>query len=581
MPLTYEEAVAQVTAPGEDLELVPWSRSDGATYTVFRHAPAHLRELYDATRAYGDRTFLVYGDERLSYVETLAAADAFAAALVGLGVGKGDRVAIAMRNHPEWVVAFIAITSIGAISVSMNAWWQQQETAYALENCGATVLVGDEDRVLRARAAAQRLGCRLVTVRTEAAIEGAVRWEDVVVPGSPRPDASIEPDEDATILYTSGTTGRAKGAVSTHRAVTNALVAFDAIDRVKGLMRPPVEDVTPAEEPAVLLVVPLFHVTGCIGVLLSCMIAGYRIVIMDKWDPEQALGLIERERIVAFVGVPSQSYDLLQHPDFGRYDTSSLVSVGGGGAAPPPSLIKQIDAEFASAAPGFTYGMTETNAVGPSISGPDALTRPKSIGRVPPGMQVEIHDPSTLQQCPTGDRGEIWMRGPSLVRGYWADPQATSATFVDGWLRTGDIGHVDEDGYIYVDDRLKDMVLRGGENVYCAEVEAAIYEHGSVHEAAVFGVPHERLGEEVAAVVVAREGHTLTAGEMQDFLKDRLAAFKVPTQLQVRSEPLPRSASGKFLKRHLREELSDDLGGRAAADFGAPVEQGDGVTASS
>jgi long-chain acyl-CoA synthetase len=565
MTITYDEAVAQVTAPGQDLELVPWTRSDGATYQVFRHAPAHLRDLYDATRAYGDRTFLVYQDERRTYAETLAEADAFAAAVVDLGVRPGDRVAIAMRNYPEWVIAFIAITSIGAVSVSLNAWWQEQETAYALENSGAVVLVGDEERVLRARDAAQRLGCRMIVVRATSPIEGATRWEDVVVPGTPRPEVPMAPDDDATILYTSGTTGRAKGAVSTHRAVTNALLAFSAIDAVKTLTRPPADAAmptadpaviaTPPQEPAVLLVVPLFHVTGCIGVLLSCMIAGYRIVIMQKWDPAEALRLIERERVVAFVGVPSQSYDLLQHPDFGSYDTSSLASVGGGGAAPPPSLIKQIDSEFASAAPGFTYGMTETNAVGPSISGPEALGRPKSIGRVPPAMQVEIHDPTSLQECPTGARGEIWVRGPSLVRGYWADPEATAATFVDGWLRTGDIGHVDEDGYIYVDDRLKDMVLRGGENVYCAEVEAAIYEHPSVHEAAVFGVPHERLGEEVAAVVVVREGYALTSAELQDFLNERLAAFKVPAHLQVRGEALPRSASGKFLKRDLREQM--------------------------
>ncbi|MGY1746517.1 class I adenylate-forming enzyme family protein [Blastococcus sp. SYSU D00695] len=570
--MTYEDAVAEITAPGQDLELVPWTRSDGATYTVFRHAPATLRDLFDATRAYGDRTFLVYQDERRTYAETLAEADAFAAALVELGVRRGDRVAIAMRNYPEWVVAFIAITSIGAISVSMNAWWQEQETAYALENSGATVLVADVERFARAREAAERLGCRTIVVRASGPVEGATRWEDLVVPGTPRPDVPIEPDDDATILYTSGTTGRAKGAVSTHRAVTNALIAFSAIDRVKTLTREPVEPADPdqAPDPAVLLVVPLFHVTGCIGVLLSCMIGGYRIVIMQKWDPEVALQLIERERIVAFVGVPSQSYDLLQHPDFGKYDTSSLASVGGGGAAPPPTLIKQIDSEFASAAPGFTYGMTETNAVGPSISGPDVLGRPKSIGRVPPGMQVEIHDPSSLQECPTGARGEIWVRGPSLVRGYWGDESATAATFVDGWLRTGDIGHVDEDGYIYVDDRLKDMVLRGGENVYCAEVEAAIYEHPSVHEAAVFGVPHERLGEEVAAVVVLREGHALTSEELQSFLKERLAAFKVPSHLQVRSEPLPRSASGKFLKRNLREEMA---GGSAT-----PAQPGDGVT---
>jgi long-chain acyl-CoA synthetase len=331
---------------------------------------------------------------------------------------------------------------------------------------------------------------------------------------------------------------------------------FVAIDAVRAAMSPPADERAGPAQPSLLLAVPLFHVTGCVGVLLSGMVAGYRLVIMDKWDAGVALELIQREGVVAFVGVPTQSHDLLQHPDFSKYDTSTLTSVGGGGAAAPPALVKQIDKGFGSARPGFSYGMTETNALGPTISGQDALSRPSSIGRVPPGMEIEVRDPLTFERCDADVRGEIWMRGPSLIRGYWADPKATEETFVDGWLRTGDVGHIDSDGYLFVDDRLKDMVLRGGENVYCAEVEAAIYDHPAVQEAAVFGVPHDRLGEEVAAVVVT-DDTALTPVDLQVFLKDRLAAYKIPTILDVRPDALPRNAAGKFLKRSLRDELAN------------------------
>jgi len=556
MPLTYEEAVAQATGPGQMFELVPVT-VNGVTVKVFKSAPPNLREFYAFGRMHADKPFVIYEDERRTYAETMAAADAVAAALVEhYGIKKGDRVAVAMRNYPEWVISFIAITSIGAISVSMNAWWTEDEMDYALEDSGATLLIADPERYERSVASAKRLGCRILVARADGPLPEAELWQDVVTPGKALPEVSIDPDDDATILYTSGTTGRPKGAVSTHRAIVNALMGYASRIGIEPLMREPDEIAAPPENPGTILAVPLFHVTGCVPVMLGCLISGSKLVVMRKWDAEKALEMIEREQITSFIGVPTQTIDMLQHPKFNDYDTSSLLQIGGGGAPPPPALMKQIDSDFKGGRPGFGYGMTETNSLGPGITGDDALAKPTSAGRIPACMEAEIRDPATFEKVPVGERGEIWFKGPNLIRGYWNKPEATAETIVDGWLRTGDIGHLDEDGFIYVDDRLKDMVLRGGENIYCAEVEAAIYDHPAIHEAAVYGLPHERLGEEVAASIYLRDGESLTAAELQDFLRTKLAAFKVPTVIEIRSEPLPRNPAGKFLKRELRDSMA-------------------------
>jgi long-chain acyl-CoA synthetase len=553
--LSFQDAAAQVTAPGERFETTTID-IDGIETTIFKNAPQNLRQIFDTARARGDQTFLVYEDERWSFADTMASVDGLAAALVDhFGVQKGDRVAIAMRNYPEWVISFAAILSVGAISVSFNAWWTEDEMDYALEDSGAKVLIADAERVERSRAAAKRLDFATLGVRTPAdsADEGVERWEDVVTPGAPMPEVEIDPDDDATILYTSGTTGRPKGAVSTHRAIVQALLAFGCRTAIDRLRKP--DAPRPDGDPAFILIVPLFHVTGCVPVMLSCFSSGIKLVIMYKWDPEKALQQIERERVTNFVGVPTQSWDLLESPNFSKYDTSSLISVGGGGAPAPPELVKRVDSSFKKARPSLGYGMTETNAYGPGNNGDDYVQRPTSTGRVVPVMQIDIRDPEG-NSLPVGERGEIWFKGPNLIRGYWNKPEATAETIVDGWLRTGDIGRLDEEGFVYVEDRAKDMVLRGGENVYCAEVEAAIYEHPAVYEAAVFGVPHERLGEEVACVVYPRVGHDLSVEELQAHVAERLASFKVPSVVRIIDHQLPRNASGKILKRELRDELA-------------------------
>jgi steroid-24-oyl-CoA synthetase len=556
MSLSYADAVAAVTAPGERFETATIDVR-GVPTTVFVNAPGSLRDVFAGARAFGEDTFLVYEKERWSFADVMARVDALGALLTEeYDVGTGDRVAIGMRNYPEWVVSFAAITSIGAISVSLNAWWTEDELSWALEDCGAKVLIADAERVGRTRDAAAKLGCTVLGVRLgEDAPADVDRWDDVLPLGSPLPEVGIDPEDDATILYTSGTTGRPKGAVSTHRAVVHALMGFGCRAAVDRLRRPPAEPApgaSPAAKPAFILIVPLFHVTGSVPVMLSCFASGLKLVIMYKWDPDKALEQIQRERVTNFVGVPTQSWDLLQSPRFAEFDTSSLVSVGGGGAPAPPELVRRVSTSFRNASPGIGYGMTETNSYGPQNGGADYLSHPTSTGRATPILQIDVRD-ELGRSVPVGDQGEIWFKGPNLIRGYWNRPDATAETIVDGWLRTGDIGRVDGEGFVYVEDRAKDMILRGGENVYCAEVEAAIYEHPAVHEAAVFGVPHERLGEEVAAVVVALDGVPVTAEEIRAHVAERLAWFKVPSRVAVWDHALPRNPAGKVLKRDLRD----------------------------
>ncbi|MCP3986195.1 MAG: acyl--CoA ligase [bacterium] len=558
---SYDEAIAQLTGPGGPFAVVE-TEIGGQKLKAFERTPPSLRALFDTARERGDQLFLVYEDERWSFARVVEHMDALGALLVNrYGIEPGDRVAIGMRNYPEWIVAFAAITSVGAVSVSLNAWWTPDEMAYGLEDSGAKLLIADEDRMERARPCRDRLGFKSLVVRAEGEPPpGCDRWEDILPLGQPLPEVSIAPDDDATILYTSGTTGHPKGAVSTQRGVLSALLAFACRATANAMVSPPPESDTPSDPAAFILVVPLFHVTGCVAVMLSCFASGTKLVMMYKWSPERALELIERERITAFVGVPTMSWDLLESPDFARRDTSSLQNVGGGGAPAPPELVRRIDKGFAKGRPTIGYGMTETNAYGPQNSGDDYLRKPTSSGRVVPIVELRVTDEEGTP-LPPGEVGEIWFRGPHLIRGYWNRPEATAETIVDGWLRSGDLGTLDEEGFIYVQDRAKDMVLRAGENVYCAEVEAAIYEHPAIYEAAVYGIPHDRLGEEVAASIYVKPGQTLDPEDLKRHLAEHIAGFKVPSKLELLDAPLPRNASGKILKRELRDAFVERLSG--------------------
>jgi long-chain acyl-CoA synthetase len=556
MSMTFLEANTAVTGPGQIFELID-GEVRGVKMKVFKNAPAHLGQVFAGSRGHGDKTFLVYENEIITFAQAADRIDALASLLVNTyGVKKGDRVAVAMRNFPEWVMSFAAIISVGAINVSMNSWWTEDEMDFALEDSGATVLICDQPRFDIGAASCVKKNIKVLVVRAEKPLPAGVdKWEDVLPLGDAHPGADISPDDDATILYTSGTTGRPKGAVSTHRAIISSIMAFSARNTIFQMSGTKLKDVDGPEIPtSFILIVPLFHVTGCVPVMLSCFVAGLKLAIMYKWDPEKALEMIEREQITNFVGVPTQSWDLVNSPDFAKYDTSSLRAVGGGGAPSPSSLVGKVNDKVKNGNPQLGYGMTETNAFGPAITGSDYLSHPTSTGRASWPMMVEVRD-ENLKPVPTGQSGEIWFFGPMLIRGYWNRPDATAETIVDGWLRSGDLGRLDEDGYVYVEDRVKDMILRAGENVYGAEVENAIYEHPAVHEAAVFGVPHERLGEEVGVAILVNDGMTLTPAELWAFLDEKIAKFKVPTQVVIMTEPLPRNAAGKFLKRELQQHV--------------------------
>lgn len=559
--LNFADAVAAVCAPDTMFELVE-ANVRGVPMNVFAGTPPSIRALYDLAALRGDAEFLVYEDERWTVADVLAQAGRIGSLLVNqLGVEKGDRVSIAMRNYPEWISSFVAITSVGAVAVPLNAWWQTDELAFGIEDSGSVACLIDAERLERLGDQIGSLDCAFVAARAEGRLPSGVRPLGELLDALPddqttMPEVEIDPDDNVTILYTSGTTGRPKGAVSTHRAVLSALMAFAGRAAVGGLTEPPTqEQAAAATTPAFILAVPLFHVTGLVPVMLGTFVSGARLVMMYKWDPERALELIERERITNFVGVPTMSFDLIESPSFAERDTTSLVSVGGGGAPMPPELVKRIDDQFGNGRPGLGYGMTETNAYGPQNSGDDFVTHPDSTGRCLPILEMRVTDPDG-NVLEAGEMGEIWFKGPNLISGYWNRPEATAETIVDGWLRSGDLGRIDDEGFVYVMDRAKDMVLRGGENVYCAEVEGAIYEHDAVYEAAVYGLPHERLGEEVAATVMVKPGESLTVTELQEHVGSKLASFKVPSRIEIVTEQLPRNASGKILKRQIRDALA-------------------------
>jgi acyl-CoA synthetase (AMP-forming)/AMP-acid ligase II len=524
------------------------------------------------SRGHADKTFLVYEDERTTFEEHFARAAALAHQLIDrYGVEKGDRVAIAMRNFPEWVVAFWAAAATGAVIVPLNAWWTGPELEYGLADSGAKVLVADGQRLERIAPHLDALtslnaliGVRLAEEDETWKIPDGVDDFAPLASSGPAelPDVALDPEDDATIFYTSGTTGRPKGAVGTHRNICGNLMSL-AFTSVRGAARSSstTQAASTAQAPgtqtAYLLSVPLFHATGCHSILMANTAFGGKLVMMRKWDPDRALALIEREWVTIFGGVPSMVWQVLDSPRFASTDTSSVTSIGYGGAPAPPELVRRIEAVFPGRSPSNGYGLTETSSVTTMNAGDDYLAHPDSVGTPVPVVDLKIVSPAG-ETLPSDSVGELWIKGPNVVRGYWHKPDATATTFTDGWLHSGDVARIDEDGFVYIVDRAKDMVIRGGENVYSVEIETVLYEHPAVVDAAVIGVPHPVLGEEVGVVVELRPGATVTAEQLRDFVGERLAAFKVPAHIWFRHEALPRNPAGKILKRELREEVLRD-----------------------
>ena len=583
--MSMEEANAALTAPGQLFEMEELDIRGVPTRT-WKNAPPSLRAVFDMSLSHGDAVFLVYEDERTTFAEHSRIACTLAHRLQStFGIAQGDRVAIVMRNLPEWIMAFWAATLAGAIVVPLNAWWSGEELHYGLEDSGSKVAFVDTERAERLRpflGGLSDLGALIVADEHRAEPSGALEvrgpaggsapvteWPFALALGavdeaaSP-PDIAIDPEDDATIFYTSGTTGRPKGAVGTHRNMVTNLMSLFFIN-TRGSMRfgtAALEPVTDKTQPAFLLSVPLFHATGCHSVMVSNIAAGGKIVMMHHFDPERALELIERERIGTFGGVPAMVMQVLDSPNFSKFDTSSIRGVSYGGAPAPPDLVRRIREAWPVGQPSNGYGLTETSSVTSMNSGGDYVARPESVGPPVPVCDVAVvpedfaadEPDDTIPRGPDV-RGELWIKGPNVVRGYWNRPEETAATFSRGWLHTGDVARLDDDNFIYIVDRAKDMIIRGGENVYSVQVEAALFEHPAVADCAVIGVPEPTLGEEVGAVVVLRPGAKVTADELGLHVKARLAGFMVPTHIWFRSEPLPRNPQGKVLKRELRNEL--------------------------
>ena len=551
------ECKAILTAPGMRFEMEEVDIR-GVRLRTWKNAPPNLRAIALLGQSHGAREFVIYEDERMTYDAWFRAVARLAHEFQARGVKKGDRVALAMRNLPEWPVVFFAAVTIGAICVPLNAWWTGDELAFGLSNSGTKLLVCDEERWDRLKDRRNDFSCvnHTFVTRAEHPLNGADTLESVIgtpkqyasLPEATLPDVDILPEDDATIFYTSGTTGRPKGALGTHRNLCTNILSSGYNAGCAVLRR---GEPLPEPQPKTgLTVIPLFHVTACSAGLMGNIAAGNTMVYMYKWDPVEAFKIIEREKVSSTGGVPTIAWQLLEHPERKNYDLSSIEAIAYGGAPAAPELVRKIREVF-GALPGNGWGMTETMATVTGHSSEDYLNRPDSCGPPVAVADLKIMSEDGSRELPTGEIGELWARGPMVVKGYWNNPEATAETFVDGWVKTGDLARLDEEGWCYIADRAKDMIIRGGENIYSSEVENVLYDHPAVTDAALIGLPHQQLGEEPAAVVHLAPGMQASEADLQEWVAERLAKFKVPVRIAFTPDTLPRNANGKILKKEL------------------------------
>ena len=536
----------------------------GNEYYVFSESPDNLLGYYQLGLTHGEWTHVVFEDQQIPYSETLSRSYQLANSLQNIyGIEKGDKVAFSMRNYPEWMFAYMAVTSIGAVAVPLNSWWQGDELEYGLNNSESKLFIADQERL-------ERLGdkcpdIKRISVRSENPDHSDIDFYKVIQNQNKTLDneVAVSPDDDASIMYTSGSTGHPKGVVSSHRSVMFAPFYWIALQTL--LKESSDEEnlgiMGEGDQAAVLVSVPLFHVTGSHAIFLLSIPVGRKTVLMHKWDPEVALDLIEREKISDFTGVPTMSYELVEAQKKNPRDISSLRGLNGGGAARPPGQVKEMRENFKDTSPGIGYGLTETNALAANNAGDLYSEKPSSTGfPLPKLIDLKIVDDDG-NDLGTDEIGEVRIRGACNFKNYWKNQDATDEVLdAEGWFRSGDLGLLDSDGFLYIKDRKKDIVIRGGENIACLEVEAAITEHPSVLEASVFGIPDERLGEKLATVVSCREDQMIDEVELSGFLASKLAKFKIPEFMKFQTEKLPRIASGKIAKKQLREEAATNIG---------------------
>ena len=543
-----QDIIDALVAPGGPLETVPFA-APGGTVATLRHAPPSLAHFIDAfCTQHADLPFIVEGELRLSFGEVGALAHRVAAGLIARhGVVRGARVGIAARNSANWIVLYLGVLIAGGCATLLNGWWTGPELAEAIALAECELVFADAERA--ARLEGQPHGAHVVTFAPGAPEAGLA---ELLAPAAEATPPELTGDDLATILFTSGSTGKSKAAWSSHRAVVHAALSYAGQAMVFALMAE--REGHPLEgQPATLLAVPLFHVTGEVPVLLVSLVLGRKLVIMPRWDAGVALRLIAAERVSYFIGVPLMSREIAAHPERDQHDLSSCRHFAAGGAPRPPAHVEELRARLPHAYPLLGYGLTETNAVGCGTYNDNYLAKPASTGLpTRPLVELSILGPDH-QPLPQGTVGEVAIRSVCNIGGYWRDEAATAAAITaDGFVLSGDLGYLDEDGYLFIVDRAKDVVIRGGENIACIEVEQALYAHPDVAEVTVFGVPDARLGEVPVAVWHGRPGHSLDAEALRTFVAARIAAFKVPMRFIESPEPLPRSGTEKIDKRALR-----------------------------
>jgi long-chain acyl-CoA synthetase len=563
LDLRLDAAYELITGPGGPIQ-VGSIEKDGRSLPFITNAPTNLGDYVAFFCAqHGDATFLVEGDERLSFKQVYAAARKVAAGLIEThGVARGDRVGLAMRNANAWCVSYLGILLAGGCATLLNGWWQGGELAAGIEDAEAKLVIADPQRAARLAEPGVTHSAKVVTLDITRPIDEAI------APVSGSADTALPAltgDDLATILFTSGSTGQSKGAYSRHRSVVQAI--FNYVTQTASIVHLLTEDGQMSDiQPATLICTPLFHVTAEIPVFLQSFALGRKLVLMPKWNAEEAMRLIQDEQVNYFVGVPLMSYEILVHPNRKNYDLSTCKSYAGGGAPRPPEHVKRLATEMGEGKPLLGYGLTETNAVGCGIINENYVEKPLSTGPASkPLVDLAILDDNGAALA-QGQVGEVCIRSICNFEGYWNNPAATKAAFFDnGYFRTGDLGYLDADGYLFIVDRKKDIIIRGGENISCQEVEAAIYEHADVNECAVFGLPDERLGEVVGAVVWLKPDSSVDANELTAFLQERLAAFKVPYRIWMATDALPKLGSEKIDKVSLRNKYREEFAALPAA----------------
>ncbi|MES3153554.1 class I adenylate-forming enzyme family protein [Sphingomonas faeni] len=551
LDLAMDSTMAALTAPDGMLALGSVERFGVTLPTIAAAPPALSYYFAHYANEHRDAVFLVSGDERLTFGEVYAAAERTARALVGgYRIAQGDRVGIAMRNSPSWIILYMGIVMAGGVATLLNGWWQSEELEAAIGEVDCTLVFADPPRVKRLAQIAG-LTAPVVEIDDSRALDAAlapVFAKDDRTAGLP----PLGPEDHATILFTSGSTGQSKGALSEHRSVVQGI--FNYLGQAMMMVGiATAQGNPPVGQPVTLLTIPLFHVTAEVPVFLQSFAMGRKLVLMPKWDAGEAMRLIEAEGVTYFVGVPLMSFEILNHADRANYDLSTVTDFAAGGAPRPVDHVRRIGEEMGGSAPLIGYGLTETNAVGTGNWRGNYLAKPNSAGRASaPLVDLAILDDAG-PPVDQGQRGEVCIRTICNFKEYWNRPDATAAAFTsDGYFRTGDIGYLDEDGYLFIVDRKKDIIIRGGENISCQEVEAALYEHPAVAEAAVFGLADERFGEVPGAVVVPQDGETLTPGDLTAFLHQHIAAFKIPQRIWISEEPLPRLGTEKIDKVSLK-----------------------------